>query len=196
MGLTKAKTARITFTHDYFDQNTAKVFTGIAPMNASLLNDNHITVAVLATYFIAWLPSIAGVTKVATRVDPLFCHGLDCEAILLPGGVEQIRMFNKTLNETMLNTNNYVNNDALVTHDAPAIHLKFSPLSSGYKFNRTNECLLTGQHNNQGIFTCISYHEGAILAGEKITSGISIRLTLTRHDFLSINSTHYEDFFH
>jgi hypothetical protein len=196
MGLTKAKAARITFTHDYVDQNTAKVFAGIAPMNASLLNDNHITVAVLGTYFIAWLPSIAGVTKFATRVDPLFCRGLDCEAILLPGGVEQIRMFKKTLNETMLNTNKYVNHEALVTHDAPAIHLEFSALSSGYRFNWTNECLLTGQHNNQGIFTCVSYHEGAILAGETIKSSITTHLTLIRHDFLSINPTHCEDLLH
>lgn len=128
-------------------------------------------------------------TKFATRVNPFFCRGPNCEAILLPGGVEQIRICDKTLNKTMLNTNIYSKSDALVTHNAPAIQLEFSPLSSSFRFDRTKECLLTGQHNDQGIYTCVTSHEGAILAGKEFTSSLFYHVDIVRDDFLPIDTT-------
>jgi hypothetical protein len=144
---------------------TLPVFAGLSALNVSLLDDGLVPVAVLGTYFAAWLSSMIGVSKFVVPIKPVRCSHKNCTSIFLPGGLEGVRRYHQNLNQTLLDSGVFENGDTIITYNAPGFHLEYSPLLEGFSFNTSIDCLLRGELNDQGIYICVSSRDEYLLAG-------------------------------
>ena len=85
-----------------------------------------------------------GVPKFVMDINPIRCSGEDCTAIFLPGGVEQIRLYQKNLNGTLLDSGIFENSDVVIAHNAPGYHLEFSSPDKKFSFSESVDCSLYG----------------------------------------------------
>jgi hypothetical protein len=158
--------AGITFTESYIIIDNKDVYAGVAPLNASLLNNGKVPVYVLDVFEDSWISSMDHATRYTTSVDAHNCSGKDCSALYLPGSVEAIRLFRRNLNETLLGGNVLKEGDVIITHQAPGYQVEFSPLNPEYSFNESSDCTLYGQHSGEGVYVCFGRDGDALTLGK------------------------------
>src|SRR5579859_1840218 len=127
---------------------------------------NHLPVAVAWTYFSTYSISILENGNFVTGINPVACRGPDCQSAFLPGSLPLARRLDH-LNGTILNLNSIVfnNADTVLVYNAPGYQLDFYPVSKGFIFDRTQDCMIFGQTHRQGLFMCISSNNFEILEG-------------------------------
>jgi hypothetical protein len=154
----------MTVGHIFLVRETMPVYAGLAALNASLLDNGLVPIAVLDTYFSSWVSSMNGVAKFAIDIKPARCT-VNCTSIFLPGGVEGVRRLQRNLSGTLLDSGVFESGDAIVVYDAPGYHLEYSPLRDSFSFNQSSDCFLEGQSNNQGIYICVAADEEYLATG-------------------------------
>jgi hypothetical protein len=125
----------------------------------------YIPTSVMCIYYLAWVPSISGVSKYVTGISPSNCT-VNCTSLFLPGGLELAREFGQNLNATLLQGGIFGNADAVLLNNASGIGLEFSSPYDGFKFDIDNDCQLYGSRNDS-VQICITTDNSSLIVGER-----------------------------
>lgn len=131
-------------------------------MDRSVLD--YIPTSVMCIYYLAWVPSILGVSKYVTGISPSNCTA-DCTAVFLPGGLELARVFGSDLNMTLLEMDIFGDAAAVMLNNATGIGLEFSSPSDTFEFDMQNDCQLYALRNDS-VQICITTEDSSIIVGE------------------------------
>lgn len=124
----------------------------------------YIPTSVMCIYYLAWIPSILGVSKYVTGISVEDCTA-NCTSVFLPGGLELARVLGPDLNATLLEGGIFDQTDAVLLNNAPGIGLQFSSPIEGFTFNLTNDCQLYGIRND-AVQICITPKDSSLVVGE------------------------------
>jgi hypothetical protein len=141
---------------------TVPVFAGLALMDRRVLE--YIPTSVMCIYFVAWMPSIRGVSKYVTGISLGDCAA-NCTSVFLPGGLELARLQGTNLNATLLKGGIFNDTDAVLLNNAPGIGLQFSSPIDGFAFNLKNDCQLYGTRSD-AVQICITPKDTPLVVGE------------------------------
>ena len=141
-------------------------FAGLALMDRRVLD--YIPTSVMCIYYLAWVPSILGVSKYVTGISPSNCTG-NCTAFFLPGGLELARVFGPDLNATLLEGEIFGDADAVLLNNATGIGLEFSSPSYSFEFDMQNDCQLYALRNDS-VQICITTEDSSLVVGEYASS--------------------------
>jgi hypothetical protein len=149
-------------------------FAGLAAMDKRVLD--YIPTSVMCIYYLAWVPSILGVSKYVTGISPSNCTG-NCTAVFLPGGIELARVLGPDLNATILEGDIFGDADAVMLNNATGIVLEFSSPSDSFEFDMQNDCQLYALRNDS-VQICITTEDSSLIVGEYAPSEwLSLELT-------------------
>lgn len=137
-------------------------FAGLALMDKRVLE--YIPTSVMCIYYLAWIPSILGVSKYVTGISPINCTA-NCTSVFLPGGLELARVFGSDLNETLFEGEIFGDADAVLLNNALGIGLEFSSPYDGFKFDIENDCQSYGTRNDS-VQICITTNDSSLIVGE------------------------------
>ena len=136
---------------------------GLAQLNVNVLTT--IPISVVDVYYQTFIKGILMDSSLVIGIDPVTCSGADCTSILLPGGLDLVRLAGGGPNSTL-----YGNQppDALpvaMIYQAPAYHLEYFPITDGFLFNKSTDCQTYGGVSNEALHICIAANNTQILAG-------------------------------
>lgn len=118
----------------------------------------------MCMYYLAWIPSLLGVSKYVTGISVGNCTA-NCTSVFLPGGLELARVLGPDLNATLLEGGIFDHADAVLVNNAPGIGLHFSSPIDGFTFDLKNDCQLYGTHNDAAQI-CITLEDSSLVVGE------------------------------
>jgi hypothetical protein len=142
--------------------NTVPAFAGLALMDRRVLE--YIPTSVMCIYFLAWIPSLLGVSKYVTGISVGNCTA-NCTSVFLPGGLELARVLGPNLNATLLEGGIFNHTDAVLLNNAPGMALHFSSPIDGFTFNLKNDCRLY-EIRNDAVQICITPKDSSLVVGE------------------------------
>jgi hypothetical protein len=142
--------------------NTVPAFAGLAPMDRRVLE--YIPTSIMCIYFLAWIPSLLGVSKYVTGISAGNCTA-NCTSVFLPGGLELARVLGPNLNETLLEGGIFDHTDAVLLNNAPGMALHFSSPIDGFAFDLKNDCQLY-EIRNDAVQICITPGDSSLVVGE------------------------------
>lgn len=142
--------------------STVPVFAGLALIDPRVIE--YILTSEMCIYYLAWIPSILGVSKYVTGISPTNCTA-NCTSVFLPGGLELARVFGQDLNTTLFQGAIVGNGDAVLLNNASGIGLEFSPPYNGFEFDIENDCQLYGSRNDS-VQICITTNDSSLIVGQ------------------------------
>ncbi|KAK3939403.1 hypothetical protein QBC46DRAFT_388109 [Diplogelasinospora grovesii] len=161
--------ANVTFKVVYtpFDDEsvaTQTVVGGLAPLGTSGIGDLDIALIPLlaATYSIAFITD----PRFVTKVSPIGCSASDpnCLSLLMPGGMEVVRAYEKPSGEsnsqTLFSGNFSGDYDSVVVNNAPGYQIEYDSIPAvdpNFRWNRTligGDCTMFGGDIGEGMYLC------------------------------------------
>jgi hypothetical protein len=138
------------------------VVAGLAPLNGYSL----VPPSVINIYFMTFTRAILTDGTLVTSIPPLSCSGSGCQSILLPGGLDLVRVPgnpNATLYDQPVQPQEP---EAVIIYNAPSYQLEFFPIQDDFAFNETSDCNLYVT-SNEAIHICMKANDTQILTGER-----------------------------
>lgn len=159
-------TFKYVFTPDQF--TSMNVFAGLTPFDISLTQLPGFPISVMCIYVSSLANTLLSDSKFSQGIGPVSCSGDDCFSYFLPGGIENVRMWNDNLNTTLLSTKLLNNAPVVLINDAPGYQLDFLTVDSGFVFNRTSDCMtFYGQNYGDGLYFCVAQsNSNTVVAGQ------------------------------
>jgi len=118
----------------------------------------------MCIYYLAWVPSILGVSKYVTGISVGDCTA-NCTSVFLPGGLESARILGPDLNATLLEGGIFNDTDAVLLNNAPGFGLQFSSPIDGFTFNLKDDCQLYAVRGD-ALQICITPKDSSLTVGE------------------------------
>lgn len=157
----------ITYPFLFAATEDVRVFAGLQEMAVALLP--FLPKSQMALYFNTWLPNMMNTSKFVARAEGISCSGVNCTSLILPGGLEQARIYGNNVDHTLSGDDRFKTAEAIITRRAPAYHLDFFLPPPEYTFDRAKDCTLYGEARGQGIYLCFgSLDNRTITAGRCI----------------------------
>lgn len=142
--------------------STHSVVGGLAPLGTTGFEalDLALVPLIAASYSVAFITDPRFVTKVA----PIHCSTSDpnCISLLLPGGMELVRLYDKGPGEHGFSQSLFSGNfsgdyDTILVNDAPSYQIEYDSIEAvdpSFQWNRSADCRMYGQSIGEGIYMC------------------------------------------
>ncbi|KAM7217471.1 hypothetical protein V8F06_007102 [Rhypophila decipiens] len=141
--------------------STHSVVGGLAPFGITGIDvlDLPMIPMIAASYSVAFITDPRFVAKVA----PVNCSpsDSDCLSLLLPGGMELVRIYDSTgehrFSQSLFSGNFSGDYDTVLINDAPSYQLEYDSIEDVdplFGWNRTADCNMYGQSIGEGVYMC------------------------------------------
>ncbi|KAH8897692.1 hypothetical protein GQ53DRAFT_817971 [Thozetella sp. PMI_491] len=163
LALGSALKAQTSFVYDFRPgASSVRVFSGLIPIDPRI--PHIVPIADQCQFITSWTPSLLTSSKYSQEITMDGC-GDGCHTFLLPGGLEETRLFAPSLNHSMYSNGTLENADVIRMARAPGTLLSFRPLESGFQFDLNHDCVFGGKLINDSIQICVRQMNESIAVG-------------------------------
>ncbi len=125
----------------------------------------NVPISVVDVYYQTFIKGILMDPSLVIGIDPVTCNSLECTSLLLPGGLELVRLADGGPNSTLYGNQPPVASPVAMIYQAPSYHLEYFPITDGFLFDKSTDCQTYEGVSDEAMNICIAANDTQILAG-------------------------------